>query len=217
MSSYEIVGTHIPDRGVKDAIRGLFAEDGTVYLISGFFTVNAYQALRPDIVSFLDRSPDNALVLVVGSGMDQFSADIANDLWNLDTSGSIRIYRYPHGFLHAKLYLRIGATPMAIVGSINLTRVAFEQNLELGVLIRGESVDDPRITPLVNWVNELLEECVALRRRHLLAPLRLMTTLVNWVNKGRLLPVGYTVRRISFRLMFVLVLIWALFGNSMGP
>lgn len=185
----ELVGTSLADRGAENAVRELFAENGTVYLITGFFTANAYRSLRSDVLAFLDRSAENELVLVVGSGADQFSASIARDLWRLDAPGTVRIYRYPHGFLHAKLYVRAGPSPAVVIGSANLTRVAFEQNLEVGAVIRGGSVDDPAVQPFLQWVEGVVAVCQPLRRRDLSTPVRLLTTVKNWSNKGRLLPV----------------------------
>ncbi|AUX08692.1 hypothetical protein AArcSl_1055 [Halalkaliarchaeum desulfuricum] len=81
--------------------------------MTGFFTAPASHELREEIREFLDRSPDNDIVIVVGNGADQFSATIARDLWDLDVKGSLRLCKYPHGFLHAKLYTRHGSSPRA--------------------------------------------------------------------------------------------------------
>lgn len=212
MQEPEIVGTHVTGRGPSNAVRQLFEEDGTVYLVTGFFTATAYYELRDDVVSFLDRSPDNELVLVVGTGADQFSPIVARDLWSIDDHGQVRIYRYPHGFLHAKLYARTGPPPTAIVGSANLTRVAFEQNLEMSAVVRGDSSDDPRIRPYLDWIEDLLAVCEPLRRRDLFAPLRYATTLRNWANKGRLISRRHAAFVSLRSVVFFAVVAWLLFG-----
>lgn len=188
MADIELVNNRWGDRTVEAQVRRLFEADGTIYLVTGFFTYNAYRALRPDIEAFLSRSPENELVIVVGPTADQFSATIARDLRRLDDGDQVRLYKYPDGFLHAKLYVRTGENPAVIVGSANLTQVAFEQNLELSAYVEGDGPDDDRIEPFVAWIEDLLDVCEPVRRRDLLKPVMIARTLVNWANKGKLLP-----------------------------
>lgn len=216
MAALDVVGTQLTEARTKDAVRRLFDDDGTVYLVSGFFTANAYEALVEDIRRFLDRDDDNELVVVLGSGADQFSPAIVRDLWRLDTANQVRIYKYPHGFLHAKLYVRIGPAPTVVLSSANLTRVAFEQNLEVGAVIRGESLDDPHIEPFVDWLDELVAVCSPLRRRDLLAPFRLVTTLRNWSAKGRLLPARQAAKRATVPVALLAFAALRLFGVRFG-
>lgn len=212
-----LVGTTLADHRTEDAVRHLFEDDGTIYLVTGFFTANAYRSLRGDIRSFLDRSAGNELVVVIGSGADQFSTGIARDLWQLETAGRVRIYRYPRGFLHAKLYVRTGPSPVVIIGSANLTRVAFEQNLEVGAVLRGTDPDDALVRPFIDWVEEVVAICRPLRRRDLALPVRLMTTVRNWSKKGRLLPFGRAARRgiLPFAVL-VTVVAWRVLGLGNG-
>lgn len=216
MAALDVVGTQITESRTKDAVQRLFDGDGTVYLVSGFFTVNAYDTLRADIRRFLDRDPNNELVVVVGSGADQFSPSIAHDLWKLDSADQVRLYEYPDGFLHAKLYVRIGPAPTVILSSANLTRVAFEQNLELGAIIQGKSLDDPYVRPFVDWLDDLVAVCAPLTRRDLFAPLRLLTTLRNWSNKGRLLPARQAARRATIPMTLLALVVLRLFGIRFG-
>lgn len=214
----ELVGTTIAERRTEEAVRHLFERDGTVYLITGFFTANAYRSLRADILSFLHRSADNDLVVVVGAGADQFSAAIARDLWKLETPGRVRLYRYPRGFLHAKLYVRAGPSPVAIIGSANLTRVAFEQNLEVGAVVHGQSPTDPTFEPFLEWIEEVVEVCEPLRERDLSPTVRLFTTFRNWSKKGQLLPVRRAARRAVLPVVGLLtVVVWRTFGLESWP
>lgn len=207
MASWKLVDTQPGEHGFKDAIRDLFDGDGTVYLVTGFFTENAYRLFRDDIVAFLERSPDNALVVIANPSMDQFSAGVIRDLRRLNVPGEVTLLKYPYGFLHAKLYLRDGPEPMAVMGSANLTRGSFDYNLELGVTVRGESDD---IEPFRAWLDELVELSVPIRRRDQFLPMRLGATIVNWGNKGRLLPA----RQVFTRLTPILLVIIAFFLAS---
>ncbi|SDJ54306.1 phospholipase D-like domain-containing protein [Natronorubrum texcoconense] len=185
----ELISNQCGDTTVVDGITRLFDEDGTIYLVTGYFTNSAYRLIRPDIERFLSRSPENELVVVVSPTADQFTPSIARDLQQLDDR--IQLYKYPHGCLHAKLYVRTGDHPTAMVGSINLTRVAFEQNIELSVLVESDD-GDADIEPFVEWTDELLSICEPFRKRDLFRPVMLLNTISVWTNKARLLS-GRTV------------------------
>lgn len=197
-----LLGTNDGDRRVEDALSDLFAGDGTVYVVSGYFTYHGYLAIRDDVVNFLERSPDNELVVVVGPASDQFSPRIARDLWSLGAGDRVRIYKRPRG-LHAKLYVRDGPEPRCIVGSANITQVAFRYNIELGVEMTREDADHPDVAQFLEWVEELVADAEPLRRRDLLAPVQVGTSLVNWSNKARLLPA----RHVALKVTPVLVLV----------
>lgn len=201
-STVGLLGTHGSERRVQDALADLFAGDGRVYLISGYFTYHGYLAIRDDIVSFLERSRDNELVVVVGPASDQFSARIAHDLWALDEHDQVRLYKRPRG-LHAKLYVRDGPDPRCIVGSANITQVAFEYNVELGVEMTRSSSDHPDLKPFLEWADRLVAGSDPLRRRDILGPVQIGSSVVNWSNKARLLPA----RNVALRVTPVLLLI----------
>lgn len=191
-----IVDTRPGEHLVENSIRSLFTGDGTIYLITGFFTENAYRSLRSDIVGFLDRQADNELVIVANPTADQFSKWIARDLRSLDVPGSVKLLKYPGAFLHAKLYLRDGPEPKVILGSANLTRGAFAYNLEVGVVLEGSDRSDPEIAPFIEWVEQLIDESVPLRRFDLFFPKRVGMSLINWLNKGRLIPPRHAATRL---------------------
>ncbi|WP_255192557.1 phospholipase D family protein [Natronobeatus ordinarius] len=201
----ELLGTDDSDRRFQEALSDLFARDGTVYLVSGYFTYLGYRAIRNDIVSFLERSRDNELVAIVGPASDQFSARIAYDLWKLDDHDQVRLYKQPRG-LHAKLYLRDGPEPRCIIGSGNITQVAFEYNVELNVDMRRECSDHPDIRQFLEWVDELVATSTPLRRRDIFGPVQVGSSFVNWSNKARLLPV----RNVALRVIPVLLLLMLL-------
>lgn len=224
MSSLHVIGSAVEGRSLEEgppeaqsteeAIRGLFEGDGTVTLVTAFFTANAYHDLASDIRAFLDRSPDNELVCVLGGGADQVSSTIVRDLLHLDRADQVHLYRYSQKFLHAKLYARAGPDPVIVLTSANLTRTAFEQNVEFGTVITGESVEDPMVEPFFDWLDALVAESQPFRRRHLFVPLRLGVTITNWGKKARLVPLGRAVRIVPLRVaLFLSVVGWLVAGR----
>lgn len=203
----ELLGTDDSGRRFQEALSELFDGDGTVYLVSGYFTYLGYLAIRDDVVSFLERSRENELVAVVGPASDQFSARIAHDLWKLDDHGQVRLYKQPRG-LHAKLYLRDGPEPQCIIGSGNITQVAFEYNIELNVDLTRASSDHPDLVQFLEWLDELVADSEPLRRRDVFGPVQVGSSFVNWSNKARLLPM----RNVALRVLPILLLVVFLAG-----
>lgn len=191
-------------REFREALRDLFDGDGTVYLVSGYFTYMGYLAIRDKIVEFLERDRNNRLVAIVGPASDQFSGRIASDLWKLDDHDQVELYKQPRG-LHAKLYLRDGPNPRCIMGSANITQVALEYNIELSVEMIRDRPDHPDLDPYRIWLEEMLESSSPLLRRDLLGPVQVASSFVNWSNKARLLPK----RNVALRVAPVLVLLIA--------
>lgn len=185
--SVQLLDTDRSDVRFQEALADLFSEDGTIYVVSGYFTYQGYRAIRADIVAFLERSRDNELIVVVGPASDQFSSRIAHDLWTLDDHDQVHLYKQPRG-LHAKLYIRDGPNPTCILGSANITQVAFKYNTELNVEITRESGDHPDLKPFLEWVRNLVDASEPLRRRDLLPPYQVGGTVANWSNKARHLP-----------------------------
>ncbi len=211
LGSWKLVDTLPGEHLVEDTIRQLFDGDGTIYLVTGFFTGNAYRSLRDDIVGFLERSPDNELVILANPSADQFSKTVINDLRKIEQGDRLKLLKYPHGFLHAKLYVRDGPEPMAILGSANLTRGAFEYNLELGMVVEGDGPGDPTISRFVEWIEKVMSYSRPIDRRDLFFLKRVAMTVTNWVNKGRLLPAKHIATRLSpilLVLLGALVLSW---------
>lgn len=190
------------DRGTKEALADLFAGDGTVYIVSGYFTYQGYLAIRDDVVSFLERSRENELVVVVGPASDQFSSRIAYDLWKLDDHDQVELYKRSRG-LHAKLYVRDGPEPRCIVSSANITKVAFEYNVELGVEMTRERSDHPDVRQYLDWAEDLVASSEPLRRRDVLGPVQVGSAVANWSNKAWLLPT----RNVALRVIPVLLLL----------
>ena len=205
--SIRLLDTDNSDLRFQKSLADLFAGDGTIYLVSGYFTYQGYLTIRPNIIDFLERSRDNELVVIVGPASDQFSPRIAHDLWSLDDHDQISLYKQPRG-LHAKLYLRDGPEPKCIIGSGNITQVAFAYNVELNVeLIRDDS-DHPDIRPFLEWLEETIEDAAPLRRRDLLAPVLIGSSFVNWSNKAKLLPI----RNVALRVLPIVLLLVLLAG-----
>ncbi|RQG98812.1 phospholipase D family protein [Natrarchaeobius oligotrophus] len=206
-STVELVGTTDSERPFQEALSELFAGDGTIYVVSGYFTYQGYLSIRNDVVSFLERSRENKLVVIVGPASDQFSARIAHDLWGLDDCDRVRLYKQPRG-LHAKLYLRDGPEPTCIIGSANITQVAFEYNVELGLEMTRAHSDHPDLKPFLEWAHDLVASSEPLRRRDLFGPVLVGSSFVNWSNKARLLPM----RNVALRVGPVLLLLFFLAG-----
>ncbi len=201
--SVRVLDTDDSDTRFQEALSELFDGDGTVYLISGYFTYQGYLTIREDIVSFLERSRENELVAIVSPASDQFSARIAHDLWKLDEHDQVHLYKKSRG-LHAKLYFRDGPNPRCIIGSANITQVAFRYNIELNIDMTRESTDHPDLKPFLDWVRELEERSRPLRRRDVFAPVQVGGSFVNWSNKARLLPK----RDVAIRVIPVLLLVF---------
>lgn len=201
---YHLLRSNSTERGVREALSDLFAGDGTIYLVVGFFTYNGYRTIRDDIQSFLERSKSNQLKLIVGPAIDQFSPRIASDLWKLNENEQVDICSFRHG-LHAKLYFRDGPNPHVILSSANLTQVGFRYNLELGIEIRAETRTHPHIQPFIDWVDDIAERSETLRRRDLFAGMQLWNSLVNWSNKARLLPPRHIAKRVGPIVLLLIV------------
>lgn len=197
-----LLDTDNSDIRFQEALAELFAEDGTIYIVSGYFTYQGYRAIREEIVAFLERSRDNELITVVSPASDQFSPRIAHDLWALDEHDQVRIYKQPRG-LHAKLYLRDGPHPLCLLGSANITQVAFKYNIEINVEIARESIDHPDLRPFYEWMLKLVETSDPLRRRDLFPPYQVGGSVANWSNKARYLPK----RNVALRAIPVLLLL----------
>ncbi|MFW5984542.1 MAG: NgoFVII family restriction endonuclease, partial [Halobacteria archaeon] len=60
-----LLDTNSSEVRFKEALSRLFDGDGTIYLVSGYFTYQGYDAICDDIESFLERSEDNELIVVV--------------------------------------------------------------------------------------------------------------------------------------------------------
>lgn len=201
MQSFQLLNDQVWPTGVEQEIQKLFSENGTVYLVSGFFTYNAFDRLRPDIASFLRRSPENELVIMASMSADQFSPQIVRELSKLDDGDQVEIWRYRDGFMHAKLYFRDGSTPAVVLGSANLTKVAMAQNFELCVSFEP---NEPQLDELQTFVDALLERCQLVRQRDLFTPLMIYRTIANWSNKGRMITPRTMIRhpvRVGIALM----------------
>ena len=210
MTSIDIADNRLGDRQADDQIRSLFAEDGTIYLVTGYFTESGYRELRPDIADFLERSRENRLVIVVSPSADQFSPAIVSDVERLDSEDQVSLLSYPDGCLHAKLYLRTGDRPAAIVGSANLTRVGFEQNLELSVKFEDDALDGEALDAYVEWVERLVAASRPIRRWDVLRVRMIATSLGIWFNKARLLPTRALLRQPAVYILLSMMVLYVL-------
>lgn len=210
MAQWQLVDTRPDGPALEAAVRDLFAGDGTIYLVTGFFTEAAYGDLRREIERFLDRSPSNHLEVLVTPSADQIAKAIVRDL-RADFEDQVGLWTYPGRFVHAKLYLRDGPEPVAIIGSANLTRGAFRYNLEVALVVEGDGPDDPAVTPYRDWVTSVLADARPLARRDLATPVRVARMVRNWTAKGRLIPpdqLAGRLRPVAVGLLGALALAW---------
>ncbi len=201
----ELVSNQSADLPIEESLIRLFDENGTIYVVTGYFTTGAYQFIKPAMEEFLAREQSNELIVIVSPTVDQFAAQIGHDLRTLGEDGQVQVYKYPHGCLHAKLYLRTGPNPAAIVGSVNLTRVALKQNVELSLQIDGTDPNDERIERLTEWVTALQDESEPLTRRDMFWPVMALNSLSIWANKARLMPRNPTAYQPMIYLLLALV------------
>lgn len=71
MASGTLVDTLPGAYRIEDAVRALFAGDGRIYLVTGFLSGTAYRSRRNGMQSFLDRSPDSELIVLVDPSLDR--------------------------------------------------------------------------------------------------------------------------------------------------
>ncbi len=203
--SLRLLDTDATDVRFEEALSNLFTGDGTIYIISGYFTYHGFRSIKDDIIAFLDRERENELIFVVGPASDQFSARIAYDLWKIDDHDQIRIYKQSRG-LHAKLYLRDGPEPTYLIGSANITQVAFKYNIELNIEVTRESTEDADFKPVLEWAEKLVAASTPLRKRDIFAPVQFGGSIRNWSNKAKLLPKRDVVIRVVPFLMAILLI-----------
>ncbi|WP_254525951.1 phospholipase D-like domain-containing protein [Natrinema caseinilyticum] len=173
-------------RLVGEAVRRLFDADGTVYLATGYFTWSGYLTIRDQLQTFLARSADNRVVIVVSTGADQFSRLVATTLWELDFDDRIQLLTYRDGFVHPKLYIRDGPDPALVMGSANLTWDGLGKNLELAWYYAPDDPDDPVFQSHLEWMVDFVDGCDRVTPADLTRSVRLHKTIDTWTAKGRI-------------------------------
>ncbi|WP_440991772.1 phospholipase D family protein [Haloarchaeobius baliensis] len=186
MVEQELFDNRITGRLVAEAVMRLFEEDGTIYLTTGYFTWSGFLTIRPALVEFLARSPENELYVVVATGADQFSRLVATALWELDVDDRVHLLTYRDGFIHPKLYLRDGAQPALVSGSANLTWDGLGKNLELAWYYAPDDPSDPIFQTHLAWVVAFLQPCETITQADLARVTRLRRTTRTWLSKGRI-------------------------------
>lgn len=186
MVEHEIFDNRLTGRLVGEAVIRLFEEDGTIYLATGYLTWSGYLTIRDPLQTFLARSPDNRVVIVVSTGADQFSRLVANALWDLDVDGRIQLLTYRDGFIHPKLYLRDGDHPAFVMGSANLTWDGLGKNLELACYYAPDGPDDSIFRDYLEWLLAFVSRSVPITDADLSRSVRLRRTIDTWSSKGRI-------------------------------
>lgn len=208
-----VVSNQWKNASITDTLTRLFDEDGTVYLITGYFTSGAFETIRPAVEDFLSRSRENELVVIVSPTADQFNPAIGRELLQFRETDRVRLYKYPHSCLHAKLFLRTGEHPLAIVGSVNLTRAALEQNVELCVVVEDTSSTDDVIPQLTEWTDQLIVESEPISRSDLWRPKMIFNSIVVWRQKAQLLPRKPILHQPVVYLLLVLIVFYVFVLN----
>lgn len=158
---YQLADNQFTEETVENAVQRVLSEDGTIYLVAGYFKPSGYFMIKDAIEGFLDRDEDNRIKVVVGTKVDQFSARIAHDLWNMDeerNNDQIELLKYEGTFLHSKHYLRESDDGNAVIlGSANISADAFHSHLELVSYYESDDKDDI-IEKHLSWFSQLIEE-----------------------------------------------------------
>jgi len=156
---YSLIDNTFSERKVVDAVTDLFAEDGRVYIVAGYFSLRGYDELRSSIEHFLSREEENQVTLIVGTEPDQFAARIAYDLWQLnsESKGKAEILKYEGQFLHTKHYVRDNESPAVVMGSANFTKQGLEEHLELVSYYRTTDAEDPIAVQHVQWFDSVID------------------------------------------------------------
>lgn len=186
MAEHELFDNRLTGTLVADAVCRLFEEDGTVYLATGYLTWSGYLTIREHLLSFLGRSADNRVVVVVSTGADQFSRLVARALWDLDAGDRVELLTYRDGFIHPKLYLRDGDDPAFVMGSANLTWDGLGKNLELAWYYRPDDGSDPIFLSHLAWMTAFVAHCEPVTEADLTRRVRLRRTADTWLSKGRI-------------------------------
>ncbi|MGC9779564.1 MAG: DEAD/DEAH box helicase family protein [Candidatus Heimdallarchaeota archaeon] len=158
---YRLIDNVFTELSVKDAIHNIFNENGTVYLIAGYFSFSGYNIMKSSIKDFLHRNMDNKIIIIIGTEPNQFSATIAYDLWELSDGENVSLLKFENHFLHTKHYVRENDQPIIIIGSANFTHEGLKENLELVSYYKANSLEDPIAIQHINWFKQLISRCEA--------------------------------------------------------
>lgn len=186
MVEHGLFDNRFTGRSVAEAVLRLFEGDGTVYLATGYLTWSGYLAIEDALRTFLARSRENRVYVVVSASADQFSRLVARAIWELDVDDRCRLLTYRDGFIHPKLYLRDGPDPALVMGSANLTWDGLGRNLELVWYYRPDDPDDPIFRSHLDWMTRFVAACEPITEADLTRRVRLRRMTDNWLSKGRI-------------------------------
>lgn len=138
-----------------------FAED-TLVLMSPFLSVDAYDRLRPALITAADNGADITLITrYLTYGDENYNREFVRAVLDDDRlSRHVTAYEYIDDStwtpFHAKVVIADGIR--AYLGTANLTHKGLGSNLELGVMFRDETA--PRLAELVETLraSEYLHE-----------------------------------------------------------
>ncbi|MFB6216848.1 MAG: restriction endonuclease PLD domain-containing protein, partial [Candidatus Aenigmatarchaeota archaeon] len=161
MTRYDLIDNIFSEERVEDAVRELFSENGTVYLVAGYFSRSGYHQMEESMKDFLERNAKNKIVVIIGTEPNQFSATIAYELWQMDEEkpGSVELLKFNDTFLHTKHYVRKNDAPAVILGSANFTGEGFGKHLELVSYYETSESDDSVANQHIAWFEDLIPEC----------------------------------------------------------
>ncbi len=143
MPSAELVSS--PGESYSVEVLDALSDASRFVLVTAFASLSGLERLQRALGDVIARGGDGEIVLAVDRRGFNTSALFDALLALREAAGprlSLGLVLESSGLLHAKaLYVEGPRGPRLIVGSANLTRSAFEQNHELGVLIRDAAGD----------------------------------------------------------------------------
>jgi len=121
--------------GVLDVIKNASSH---VWIVSPFLSVEAFDRLRPALLSAVDRGSTVTLVtryLTYGGEDGEFNRKFTHELLDSPCGDNVRLYEYVNDETWSTFHAKVVATDQeeAYLGTANVTGKGFLSNLELGV------------------------------------------------------------------------------------
>ncbi|MBX0303728.1 phospholipase D-like domain-containing protein [Haloarcula salinisoli] len=121
--------------GVLDIIKNASSH---VWIVSPFLSAEAFERLRPALLSAVDRGSSISLVtryLTYGGQDGEFNREFTHHLLDSPCGNNVRLYEYINDESWSTFHAKVVATDQeeAYLGTANVTGQGFLSNLELGV------------------------------------------------------------------------------------
>jgi len=121
--------------GVLDIIKNASSH---VWIVSPFLSAEAFERLRPALLSAVDQGSSISLVtryLTYGGEEGEFNREFTHNLLDSPCGSNVRLYEYINDESWSTFHAKVVATDQqeAYLGTANITGQGFLSNLELGV------------------------------------------------------------------------------------